>query len=101
MRVTVARKRLPTGAQLAGPIDATTGVPCANADFDAYNQICPISALLLRRHFRQARKEHVVRISVTDPGAPEDFRRFCKNTGDTLLAVHDMRSHNDVFVRKS
>ena len=101
MRVTVAGKRSPARAPPAGGIDGTTGVPRADADIDACNRNCPIPALLLRRHFRQAREGHVVRISVTDPGAAEDFRRFCKNTGDTLLAVHDMRTHVDVFVRKN
>ena len=97
----VMRKRLPTQGPVAGRVVDVAGAPRADAAIDARNRNCPFPALLLRKHFKQAPAGHVVRISVTDPGAPQDIRRFCKSTGETLFALHDMHTHVDLFVRKS
>jgi len=101
MRAKVAHARLPARGPAAERSDDAAGAPRADAAIDARNRNCPIPALLLRKHFRQAFKGQVVCISVTDPGAPEEIRRFCRNTGDTPLTRRDMRTHVDLFVRKS
>jgi tRNA 2-thiouridine synthesizing protein A len=69
----------------------------ATADrvLDARGLTCPLPVLRARKAVGELPAGGVLRIELTDPGAPKDFEHFCKAGGHQLLSSS---ADNGVFV---
>jgi tRNA 2-thiouridine synthesizing protein A len=57
----------------------------ADKILDARNLTCPLPILKAKKALGEVAVGGTLEVLATDPGAVEDFRAFCKSTGNTLL----------------
>ena len=56
---------------------------------------CPLPILRTKKALAQLESGNILTVWATDPGAPDDFAAFCRQTGHQLLASG---TDNGVFV---
>jgi tRNA 2-thiouridine synthesizing protein A len=57
----------------------------ADKTLDARNLTCPLPILKAKKALTEVAVGGTLEVLATDPGAVEDFKAFCKSTGNTLL----------------
>ncbi len=67
---------------------------------DARGLICPLPVLKARKLLKGLRPGEVLRVLVTDPGAPKDFEHFCATTGVTLVGLATLGEHVEITLRQ-
>lgn len=65
---------------------------------DARGLICPLPVLKARKVLLGLARGDILRVTVTDATAPEDFALFCRESGHVLQAVHEQGNTIDVVV---
>ena len=60
--------------------------PPPAAEVDARGLHCPLPILRAKKALAAMQAEQVLSVRATDPGAPDDFAAFCRQTGHRLLA---------------
>jgi tRNA 2-thiouridine synthesizing protein A len=65
---------------------------------DACGLICPLPVLKARKALSTLSAGDILRVRVTDPAAPKDFRLFCAETGHVLKSVRDDGDSVEVVV---
>ena len=53
---------------------------------DARGMNCPMPILKTKQQLSQMQAGEVLEVMATDPGSVEDFKAFCRATGNQLLA---------------
>ncbi len=71
-----------------------------DASVDARNLNCPLPILRCKKALNALNPAQTLKIQATDPGAKKDFETFCKQTGHTLLALHDEEGVFTFWIRK-
>jgi tRNA 2-thiouridine synthesizing protein A len=69
-------------------------------ELDARGLICPLPVLKARKVLKTVPPAGLLRVLVTDPGAPKDFEHFCATTGTTLLSVEQAADHAVILIRQ-
>jgi tRNA 2-thiouridine synthesizing protein A len=69
----------------ATPVAHTPGSP--DTDWDAGDLGCGDLVMQLRMRLKNMASGSVIRVTATDPAAPEDIPAWCRMTGHTLLTV--------------
>jgi tRNA 2-thiouridine synthesizing protein A len=70
-------------------------------ELDARGLICPLPVLKARKVLKTVPPSGLLRVLVTDPGAPKDFEHFCETTGSTLLSVEQSGGHIILMIRQA
>ena len=58
----------------------------ANLHLDLTGLKCPLPILRAKKALAAMQAGQVLSVRATDPGAPDDFAAFCRQTGHRLLA---------------
>ena len=74
----------------------TDDAPRADAEWDAGGLGCGDLVIELRGRIRALRAGQVLKLTATDPGAPEDLPAWCRLTGHRLVAVR----HPEYWIRR-
>lgn len=65
---------------------------------DARGLICPLPVLKARKALLGLSPGDILRVTVTDATAPEDFALFCQESGHVLQSVREQGNVIDVVV---
>lgn len=60
-------------------------MPAADKTLDVKGLTCPLPVLKAKKAMREVRQGGTLEVLATDPGSVEDFRVFCKTTGNTMV----------------
>lgn len=71
-----------------------------NRQIDVCGQKCPMPILRTKKALAEMASGEVLEVLVTDPAAREDFAAFARQTGHTLLGVHDAIGHWAIVLRR-
>ena len=69
----------------------------SDMELDARKLSCPLPILRTKKSLSQMSSGQVLKVLATDPGAPDDFVVFCRQTGNELLSSV-MRDDEFVFL---
>lgn len=67
---------------------------------DARNLHCPLPILRCKKALNALNPQQILKIEATDSGSKKDFETFCKQTGHTLLALHENEGVFTFWIRK-
>jgi len=56
---------------------------------DARGLICPLPVLKARKKLMGMAAGDILRVQVTDPASPADFRLFCDESGHSIVSIND------------
>jgi tRNA 2-thiouridine synthesizing protein A len=71
------------------PTFAPDSLPKIDRQLDVYGLKCPMPILRTKKTLADMHSGQVLEIRATDPAAREDFAAFARQTGHTLLHVHE------------
>lgn len=76
---------------MAGPeagrrVTPAAGPPLPDTEVDARGLKCPLPILRAKKALAALASGQIVSVVTTDPHAADDFRAFCEQTGNALLA---------------
>ncbi len=69
-------------------------------EVDARGQKCPVPILWAKKALSSMESGQVLRVWATDPAAVGDFRFFCQQTGNTLLAQTELNGEYTIFLKR-
>lgn len=67
---------------------------------DARGLLCPLPVLKARKLLKGLPPGGVLRVMVTDPGAPKDFEHFAATTGVTLVGCQTHEDYVEIILRQ-
>lgn len=74
--------------------------PQFDAEVDARHLHCPLPILRCKKALNALAASQTLKITATDAGAKKDFDTFCKQTGHTLLALHEQGEELTFWIQK-
>ena len=81
----VARKEIQAAQTMVGSGDDTGLHPVPDAEWDAGNMGCGELVMGLRMQLLSMRPREILKLTATDPGAPQDLPAWCRLTGHKLV----------------
>lgn len=69
-------------------------------ELDARGLNCPLPILRTKKALMDLQSGQVLHILATDPGSVKDFAAFAKQTGNELLASHEVNREFEFFMRR-
>ncbi len=81
----VARKEIQPAQTMAGSSDSTGLHPVPDTAWDAGNMGCGELVMGLRMRLLSMRPREILKLTATDPGAPQDLPAWCRLTGHQLV----------------
>ncbi len=69
-------------------------------EIDTRGLNCPLPVLRAKKALAEIASGHVLKIVATDPGSIRDFKAFCKQTGNELLAQETVNGEFIHFLRR-
>lgn len=67
---------------------------------DCSGQLCPVPILMTEEKIADMKKNEIVEVVFTDPGAQPDLRAWCRANGHAFLEHRPGRLKASAFIRK-
>lgn len=80
--------------------DLAHDLPAFEHEVDASGLTCPLPILRAKKALAQMESGQVLRVTTTDPKASRDFQAFAKQSGNGLLAQHEIDGAVLHFLRR-
>jgi tRNA 2-thiouridine synthesizing protein A len=93
--VSNAETPTPPPVTVTGPTGGAAGLSVAD-EWDAGGIGCGELVMALHLRMRSLRAGDIVRVTATDPAAPEDLPAWCRLCGHTLVAMN----HPNYWIRR-
>ena len=71
-----------------------------DVELDARSRACPLPILRAKKALAGMGAGQVLKVVVTDGGAPRDFADFCSKTGNELLSSTEQEGEFVIFLRR-
>ena len=67
---------------------------------DCSGQLCPVPILMTEEKMADLRKDEILEVIFTDPGAKPDLIAWCQTSGNVLLKVKNSKQKSFAYIRK-
>ena len=67
---------------------------------DAKGLKCPLPVLRARKAIKSVEIGSELKVLVTDPAAPKDFKAFCSQTGHVLISIKESNGVFTLVIRR-
>jgi tRNA 2-thiouridine synthesizing protein A len=92
----VARKEIQPAQTMTGSGDSAGAPPVPDAEWDAGNMGCGELVMGLRMRLLSMRSREILKLTATDPGAPQDLPAWCRLTGHELV----LSNHPEYWIQR-